>query len=495
MVKEGRLRRRKYEGKFDADVVKQRFDALKGMSVEQETAYFAEISSIEDRIKRIILEPRGIPTHQIKDYLLFARSLYGLTKQFTGETLRSEELGKRMLFMERGLDEGVLREITKTFGITPLPTPTGGIHGFTHAAGGTDPITLPLDIRAIPDLDATKIVSGRFQLARMPDGPSGYVLTGKGLGNNPGWEPVPGLGPHGNTHAADGTDPITHPLTISAIPDLDASKITSGVFDVARIPDLDASKITSGVFDPARIPGLDASKIVSGVLSPDRIPGLDASKIVSGVLSANRIPDLDASKITSGRFPLARMPDGPSGYVLTAQGTGVNPVWAPPSGVAGTWQKVAEVSPTTDVTEIDITGLDLDAAKFYMICYTLRNPTSSTTYYRICYNGDFTATNYYRQHMYASGTGLGAGRGNDNLIATIYAGVEYTSMSILSRPAGQRPTWSPTFYTSQRWSNLTIESYMVVYYTETNVTRITIRSDAAGGIAAGSKVIIFKVAG
>ena len=67
--------------------------------------------------------------------------------------------------------------------------------------------------------------------------------------------------------------------TYQNIPDLDASKITSGVLDPARIPDLDASKITSGEFDTALIPGLDASRITSGVFNPARIPEPDFLKL------------------------------------------------------------------------------------------------------------------------------------------------------------------------------------------------------------------------
>ncbi len=45
------------------------------------------------------------------------------------------------------------------------------------------------------------------------------------------------------------------------IPDLDASKITSGIFGIERIPNLDASKITSGTFGVARIPAANNSDV------------------------------------------------------------------------------------------------------------------------------------------------------------------------------------------------------------------------------------------
>lgn len=50
-------------------------------------------------------------------------------------------------------------------------------------------------------------------------------------------------------------------LVAGDIPDLDASKITTGIFDAARIPNLNASKVNAGTFDAARIPNLAPSKI------------------------------------------------------------------------------------------------------------------------------------------------------------------------------------------------------------------------------------------
>lgn len=151
---------------------------------------------------------------------------------------------------------------------------------------------------------------------------------------------------------------VTHPVVTSLaelietlriwcsgkVPDLDASKITTGVLHPDRIPPLDASKIVSGLLEAARIPGssasapgdyvgvgggggssssggliyvpgigpdgIDASKITSGVLAPERLPGIDASTITSGVLARDIIPaDLDASVLLTGKLRPELIPE------------------------------------------------------------------------------------------------------------------------------------------------------------------------------------------
>jgi len=64
-----------------------------------------------------------------------------------------------------------------------------------------------------------------------------------------------------------------------------------------------------------------------GNLGSLRIGGIeviDSTRLLKNVSA-------DASIITSGRFPLARMPDGPADTILTARGSGVDPVWSYPS--------------------------------------------------------------------------------------------------------------------------------------------------------------------
>jgi trimeric autotransporter adhesin len=116
------------------------------------------------------------------------------------------------------------------------------------------------------------------------------------------------------------------------VPDLDAAKITTGIFDVLRIPNLDAAKITTGTLSidripnisVAKIPDLDAAKITTGTFGVARIPNLDAAKITTGTLSIDRIPSITASKISSTGIL--------TGRVLTSDGAG-NVSWlVPPSG-------------------------------------------------------------------------------------------------------------------------------------------------------------------
>lgn len=80
--------------------------------------------------------------------------------------------------------------------------------------------------------------------------------------------------------APDGSNgtPTFRALSQADIPDLSATKITTGQFATGRIPDLDASKITSGTLSSALIPSLDASKISTGTL-PYSVGGTGVSSV------------------------------------------------------------------------------------------------------------------------------------------------------------------------------------------------------------------------
>jgi len=123
MVRDSVLRSKKWDKKIDADIVKQRFSALKSVMHEQINNYFANISDFESRVKKI-LEEKGISVTQIPFYLAYAREIFSLMfYSFTSETLKNEELAIRQKWVSRGLDNDTLMQISKLLGIEPKPLP------------------------------------------------------------------------------------------------------------------------------------------------------------------------------------------------------------------------------------------------------------------------------------------------------------------------------------------------------------------------------------
>jgi hypothetical protein len=121
MVREQVYRQKKYEAKVVGDVVKARIDALKEVMAEQTSARFGELASIEESVKKNILEPAGVPSIQIPFYLNIARELYSKSRVFTGETLKMEAHMIANKWIARGLRKDLVNQILTKFGVPPLP--------------------------------------------------------------------------------------------------------------------------------------------------------------------------------------------------------------------------------------------------------------------------------------------------------------------------------------------------------------------------------------
>ncbi len=136
---------------------------------------------------------------------------------------------------------------------------------------------------------------------------------------NAGGYRVGGAAPSGNYLRGNGTNFVSSPIQAADVPDLDASKITTGVFSTLRIPDLDASKIVSGTIADARLPAnlirsLDGnaykikfgSALVSGNGSLVISTGLSsiAAVLITHIFTVTNAAAGSVANVSAGNFTL-----------------------------------------------------------------------------------------------------------------------------------------------------------------------------------------------
>jgi hypothetical protein len=118
--------------------------------------------------------------------------------------------------------------------------------------------------------------------------------------------------------------PSFRAMTATDVPNLDASKITTGTFTASQIPNLDASKITTGTFTASQIPNLDASKITTGTLGVTRGGTGSTSFTGNGVIVANAAGTaLTSQTLNDGQILVGASGAAPVATTLTA-GNGIS---------------------------------------------------------------------------------------------------------------------------------------------------------------------------
>ena len=146
-------------------------------------------------------------------------------------------------------------------------------------------------------------------------------------------------------------------LDAAEIPNLDASKITSGSFADARIPNLATSKITSGTFADARIAASNVSQHATS---------FDDNKIVNDIstlgLRVHTQENLNASNTNSASFDVFQDSSGITNLTNTARDNG---------------EFISSITTANDTTVMDVVNADAltTGAVGSQVAYGIRGDT------------------------------------------------------------------------------------------------------------------------
>ena len=180
-----------------------------------------------------------------------------------------------------------------------------------------------------------------------------------------------------------------------------------GTATAAQIPNLSATKITSGTFGADRIPALSASKITSGTFGADRIPALAISKITNLQTALNGKTTLAAVKaLRVSTFT------NDAHYIKienTSEDKGLDHFQV---------QDIVEMKPGSP-TDMIVTGKLLSLCSG-TACYNFKVPEAGTADYAKSSSGDFTNTVTITKD--AAQAHLAFGRASYNYIAATQAG-------------------------------------------------------------------------
>jgi len=159
-----------------------------------------------------------------------------------------------------------------------------------------------------------------------------------------------------------------------------------------------------------------------------------------------------------------------------------------PDKPSGFLKKVAEVSPSSNVTSFDITGLDINTHKFYLIFVRFKNATGSSITFYMFIEGDTTQSNYIHRWFYGDGSSAYTGTSNYAVLCDAPASGPGTAMVWLQRDYDGYARW---FVTENVHSVVTMTRAIRKTTTVSNITQLRFQSSASNGIAAGSRVTIY----
>jgi len=162
-----------------------------------------------------------------------------------------------------------------------------------------------------------------------------------------------------------------------------------------------------------------------------------------------------------------------------------------PVGAVDRLTLIKEITVASDTNTIDITGLDINTHKIYIIVIKRKYVLNISDWVYMYVEGDYLDTNYYSQFFYASGTSIGGNRQNNPRIAN--ASMNAFDMYIIDLSLIDTLARAVSRQTLGAGGGLAFYQFSWSYVTSiTNIT--SIRLYGAGGanvFGAGTKVEVY----
>jgi len=185
-----------------------------------------------------------------------------------------------------------------------------------------------------------------------------------------------------------------------------------------------------------------------------------------------------------------RLPAGSPGHFLQTQGANADPTWA----IAGGWYRIYNTTVATDTQYVDITGLDINTDRCYLMLLNVKNadPLNPSKYY-LYVEGDYTDTNYTFQHLYSVGATIGTEVGDGPYVIAAGPSEEaVTTIHIFLSHDGYyyansvgNGLVSGSLYTR----HIALRKNTIV----ANITSMRLYATSVAGVGTGTKIDLFKV--
>lgn len=183
-------------------------------------------------------------------------------------------------------------------------------------------------------------------------------------------------------------------------------------------------------------------------------------------------------------------------FALTKQHALLSDVSTPhlAAEVPALFEKIVDTTLTAAATSIDVTGLDINTDKEYLLIFRCKEATGGGGIsIRIYINNDTTNTNYYTQYMIGDGAAAACGRDNDCLLVNPAASQDAdVQVWIVRDVTGLARITLTECYNTTTAINAGFKG-ITKTATVTNITQITLTSSGANSLAIGSRLIIYKV--